>query len=479
MTTLESIRKRKALLGKSKEEYDAFREKWENVYYELGKKLQPDAKGFDDYGYWRLIEAVGHKNPKEFIKKEYNIELSEEDMAKFDEMVNAIRTEYPARYFETKFERPLQLSDFTAAVVPNDIPLDVESRLKDAGVEVIEYEKDNNTSRAEAMQKASAMENVRFSLQTINELSDALTEYNTTSDITSFVDAVREANDKFGKHPYLTNLILDYEEDGDADAFAEKVKGVIGDANGDYAPYTAGGVSYSMASPEETAYSNVRYSIQETDPVILDALNNGETIKVYRAMQVIDGELYPPMSAKVDGKLRNPIKIGVWERAEERPNLADEKGNFKLDKGNKTSLKARYNPYIHTSLTPLNDQFSSAQDRPNLVTVEVEVPVSELTSGYKAEKAKDAVGKLEWKAGVVQGQLTGTRTVILSRWDRPIRIVPDSEVAQRIVEMFGDTKVVMPSNVVTPSLRTELEKLGVPFKETTPPSSTRGKPILF
>ena len=164
MTTLEGIRKRKALLGKSKEEYDAFREKWENVYYELGKKLQPDAKSFEDYGYWRLIEAVGQKNPKEFIKKEYGVELSEEDMTQLNEMLNAIRTEYPARYFETKFERPLQLSDFTAAVVPNDIPLDIESRLKDANVEVIEYEKGDNASRAEAMQKASEMDNVRFSL---------------------------------------------------------------------------------------------------------------------------------------------------------------------------------------------------------------------------------------------------------------------------------------------------------------------------
>ena len=164
MTTLESIRKRKALLGRSKEEYDAFREKWENVYSELGKKLQPDASGFDDYGYWRLIEAVGHNNPKEFIKKEYGIELSEEDMAQLNEMLDTIRNEYPARYFETKFERPLQLSDFTAAVVPNDIPLDVESRLKDAGVEVFEYEKGDNASRAKAMQKASAMEGVRFSI---------------------------------------------------------------------------------------------------------------------------------------------------------------------------------------------------------------------------------------------------------------------------------------------------------------------------
>lgn len=217
---------------------------------------------------------------------------------------------------------------------------------------------------------------------------------------------------------------------------------------------------------EEVQYSDAQYSLKETDPATLEALNNGEKIKVYRGMQVIDGKLYPPMSAKVDGKMREPIELGVWERAEERPDLADAKGYFKLDKGNKTSLKARYNPYIHTSLTPLNDQFSSAQDRPNLVTVEVEIPASELTSGYKADKAKDAVGKVEWKAGVVQSQLSGTRTVILSRWDRPLRIVPDSEVAQRIVEMFGDKKVVMPSNVVTPSLRAELEKLGVTFKET-------------
>ena len=215
-----------------------------------------------------------------------------------------------------------------------------------------------------------------------------------------------------------------------------------------------------------------RYSLRETDPEILEQLNKGNTIKVYRAMQVIDGELYPPMSARVGGKLRAPIVLGEWERAEERPDLADDKGYFKLDKGNSTSLKARYNPYIHTSLTPLNDQFSSAQDRPNLVTVEVEIPESELTSGYKADKAKDAVGKLEWKAGVVQSQLTGTRTVILSRWDRPIRIVPDSEVAQRIVEMFGDTKVIMPTNVVTPTLRKELEKLGVVFRET----DNQGKP---
>lgn len=111
-------------------------------------------------------------------------------------------------------------------------------------------------------------------------------------------------------------------------------------------------------------------------------------MKVYRAMQFIDGELYPPMSAKVNGELRQPTKMGVWERADENPDMADENGKFTLNKGNGKSLKAAYNPYIHTSATMLNDQFSEAQSRTNLVVVEMEVPESELTSDYRAEKAK-------------------------------------------------------------------------------------------
>lgn len=212
----------------------------------------------------------------------------------------------------------------------------------------------------------------------------------------------------------------------------------------------------------DTSYSIVK------DPEIIKKLDKEDTVKVYRAMQVgEDGKLYPPMAAKVKGKLVEPIELGKWEQADERPELADDKGMFTLNKGNGKSLKAAYNPYLHTSRTPLNDQFSEAQNRPNIVTVEVEVPKSELTSGYKADKAKDAVGEVEWKAGIIQGQLTGKRKVVLSRWDKPVRIVPDSEVADVIVnDMFKGKNITMPSNVVTPSLRKELEKRGVPFVET-------------
>lgn len=213
--------------------------------------------------------------------------------------------------------------------------------------------------------------------------------------------------------------------------------------------------------------NDASYSIVK-DPETIKKLDKEDTVKVYRAMQVgEDGKLYPPMAAKVKGKLVQPIELGKWEQADERPELADDKGMFTLNKGNGKSLKAAYNPYLHTSRTPLNDQFSEAQNRPNIVTVEVEVPKSELTSGYKADKAKDAVGEVEWKAGIIQGQLTGKRKVVLSRWDKPVRIVPDSEVADVIVnDMFKGKNITMPSNVVTPSLRKELEKRGVPFVET-------------
>ena len=212
-----------------------------------------------------------------------------------------------------------------------------------------------------------------------------------------------------------------------------------------------------------------------TDQAKIDELEGGRKIKVYRAMQLIDGQLYPPMAAMSDSKtFVQPSELGKWEQADEKIDNAIWKKNkkgeltayFRLRKGNGKYVDAAYNPYFHTSLTPLNDQFSEAQSRPNLVTVEMEIPESELTSGYKAYGAKDAVGKLEWKAGIIQGQLTGTRTVMLSRYAKPVRIVSDAEVADVIVDMFGGKKIVMPSNVVTPSLREELEKLGVPFVET-------------
>lgn len=203
----------------------------------------------------------------------------------------------------------------------------------------------------------------------------------------------------------------------------------------------------------------------------IERLNSEPTVKVYRAMSLVDGKLYPPMSKKIGtGSNRisqAPSEFGQWEVSDERPELVEKEGAHKnhiyIVKDNGKGLWVAYNPYFHTSRNPLNDQFAEAYQRPNLVTVEVEVPESELTSGYQAEGAKDPVGETKWNAGPVNRQLSGDkkRKVILSRWMRPVRIVPDSEVAQRIAELIEGENVAIPDNTVTPSLLEELKKLGV------------------
>ncbi len=67
---------------------------------------------------------------------------------------------------------------------------------------------------------------------------------------------------------------------------------------------------------------DIRYRLVD-DQAEIERLESEPTIKAYRAMQVINGELYPPMSAVVDGKLRNPIALGQWEQSEERPVTVD------------------------------------------------------------------------------------------------------------------------------------------------------------
>lgn len=203
------------------------------------------------------------------------------------------------------------------------------------------------------------------------------------------------------------------------------------------------------------------------DEDLINELESGGKITVYRAMQLQNGQLYPPMAAKVNGKWQDPLPLNKWSQAEEHPELVDKNGKFNLDKGNGKMVRGVvYAPYMHGSTTMLNDQFKEAQDRPELVVVEAEMPESELTSGYQAEKSPRKTGMLDWKAGTIQGQLTGTRQVMLSRWVKPVRIVPSSEVAASIKEMIDGQVEVMPTNVVTPEQREELEKLGVKFVKT-------------
>ena len=233
------------------------------------------------------------------------------------------------------------------------------------------------------------------------------------------------------------------------------------------------------ASIEEGLNGSKNYSLKVTDKKTIAFLENQEHITTYKAMQVIDGKLYPPMAAKTkgeDGKyhLTNPSELGSWQQAvEDTANIKfNDKGvgYYVLNKGDGSSVTAAYNPYEHSSNLVLNDQFEGAYTRDNLVTVECVIPKSEMTSGYKAQYAKDSTGVLDWKSGVVAGKIKDNkRMVYLSRWLKPVRILSDAETASMYKDALGDSGVSVPFNVVTPSLLSELEKIGVPIDQEGSP----------
>lgn len=239
--------------------------------------------------------------------------------------------------------------------------------------------------------------------------------------------------------------------------------------------------NYNEDYANEIEAADARYSIVE-DPETIRQLEADDHTTTYRAMALIDGKLYPPMATKVKdekGKwtLQQGINLGQWVESDITTDsrMFDKDGKFHLKKDDGSDVYAAYNPYIHSSDSMLNDQFATAYKRPNIVVVEGEIPDSELISGYRAEHdlddgrhvtAKDTTGITDWKAGVVQGQLSGKRTVYLTNHFKPTRIVPDSEVAEHIRDKVAGTDIAIPYNVVTPSVREELLKQGVKMEQS-------------
>ena len=169
--TLKDIRSKKGLLTSDYEDLDKFNEKWSKVFFELGMKCQPDATGtFDDYGLARLSEAAKTSDPQAYLKKEYNVDFSDEDTKRLKEMVKAIKEESPAMYFETKFERPVGFNEFSSAVVPTTASDEVKQALQNAGVQIYEYDKNKEGDRSRAFNEAiNSSDNIRFSLKAMME----------------------------------------------------------------------------------------------------------------------------------------------------------------------------------------------------------------------------------------------------------------------------------------------------------------------
>ena len=207
--SLANIRKKKSKLTNEHKDIENFEEKWKEVYFDLAMKLQPNASTFDDYGFTRLQEAALEADPQAFLSKEYGVTLSKEYVRKLQQMVKAIQEERPAMYFETKFERPVTLNEFSKAVVPEDLSDDLQKTLRDNGIEIFTYKRGDAEDRQKATQEAAySSDDIAFQIisngnNEANNDSDPRFQIvgNSLSDEEKKIVETAKANDTYMKAP--------------------------------------------------------------------------------------------------------------------------------------------------------------------------------------------------------------------------------------------------------------------------------------
>ena len=238
--------------------------------------------------------------------------------------------------------------------------------------------------------------------------------------------------------------------------------------------FRRGGLSYDAAMAKgalrmiDRAFADVAtnkfpFEIEEgtkysliVDQNEIDRLNKEKVETGYQNIELKDDlSVGSPMASKLKNTGKGKIatgdsQFGRWGVSEENPDLVDENGKIDLLKPDgKTVPKVDYNPYFHIRPYLFNKQFKQAWERPKLVFIETEFPASELTSGFKAYKAKLTTGRHSWNGG----------DLILSRWTRPKAIVPWREVAPHWIEEFKDSGVHFDN--VPPALLNVLRDNGV------------------
>lgn len=207
-----------------------------------------------------------------------------------------------------------------------------------------------------------------------------------------------------------------------------------------------------------------------TDPKVIAELEASPKVAGFRnVVQNEDGTFSSPMaywlqSTKEGSKSRvetAKFELGKWEEAEEHPELVDDNGKVTLVKPNKSTVDGvAYDPYIHNRLEPVNLQFKDAWKRDDLVYVETEVAENDLNEGYHADKALLPVGIHSWSNG----------DVMLSRYDKPVRVMAWEEVADAWAKRLNGKGVHF--DVVPPAMRSLLVERGV---EILPPHKGMGK----
>jgi len=202
LTTLSEIRQNKDRLsdeGKYNKEFDKLSDRLFNIITAISDMQEISSNRFIniDYAELRLQDALAKREPIAYLNKEYGYNIEKDsDLAKeIKSFIGDVR-KIPAKYFETKFERPVMFNEFAAVVAPDTMPESVEQQLRDAGLAIYKYNPDVEGVRRKATLAATASEDIRFMI--VGEKGaanlDAMEEATTRLDNLAVAKEMEEAN---------------------------------------------------------------------------------------------------------------------------------------------------------------------------------------------------------------------------------------------------------------------------------------------
>lgn len=196
INTISKIKKAKDKLV-SKEQFEKIKEEMSAEFEALMDELS--SRHEDRRGYFDVADHIRdyYKNGREIFGEEYGYGYIPEEV--FDRL-EAFRTklkEMPTEYFETKFKRVVDISEFHAAVVPDNTPKQVIDTLERYGITVTKYknedagtvesERKTEENRSKALKNAATNRDETLFFQRKKQL-DPLYNVDQNTPLTTFQD---------------------------------------------------------------------------------------------------------------------------------------------------------------------------------------------------------------------------------------------------------------------------------------------------
>lgn len=194
--SIEQVKKNKGrLIGE--DEFEKVKDEINNEFFKIADDLRGSSSRGKSFDFTDTVLAVMEDAPRYGVNgalKEYGIEnVSEETQKTIAEFLQKLRS-LPTGYFESKIPRVVDIGEFSAAVVPDDVGAEARSAIERIGLPIFEYKSGDVAARRAAVEKAGKENDILFSKRT-PELESAMEKAGYTPEkgpLRRAAEAVRE-----------------------------------------------------------------------------------------------------------------------------------------------------------------------------------------------------------------------------------------------------------------------------------------------